>query len=311
MKVLLGKIKKHGFRGTFQILRKLLKTASIEISYGYRLQDKLALLIRWLLIPFYIMFRGRYPYADFYPFDVILRMHDNSLFYCKRGTGDVYALLFDETPFGESFRLNLEQFFQIHEGIFLDVGANIGKYTIIMARKLGSHGIVIALEPNPDIYNRLIFNIKLNCLINVIPLNIAADSENRRMTLFVDPLYHGFSSLLYPLDSKLAETEGGKKEKLHSVEVETRRLDDIVEELKIDKEIRLVKIDVEGYEAEVLKGSSRIIERYKPMIVFEAWDEVRLKRVEELLLRFGYEIQPIALYNYIAFPKTPTHAGGI
>jgi hypothetical protein len=71
--MLLSKIRKHGISGILRISLRLLKTALIEISCGARVQDKFALAIRWLLMPFYILLYGKYPYGEFYPFNVILK----------------------------------------------------------------------------------------------------------------------------------------------------------------------------------------------------------------------------------------------
>jgi len=287
--MLLSKIRKHGISGILRISLRLLKTALVEISCGARVQDKLALAIRWLLMPFYILLYGKYPYGEFYPFNVILKT-PYGLFYCKRGVGDVYAILYDNTPLGKGFKLDIG-YLRLDDGVFIDVGANLGKYTIAVARELGNKGMVVAIEPNPDVYERLLLNIKLNRLTNVIPLNVAADSQNRKVHLFVDPVYHGSSSLLT------------REKGLPFIEVTAKRLDDIISELGIYSGIRLVKIDVEGWEAEVLKGMREILRSCRPKIIFEAWDESHLRDVEEELKEFGYEIRPIAEFNYLALPK--------
>jgi FkbM family methyltransferase len=182
-------------------------------------------------------------------------------------------------------------YLRLDDGVFIDVGANLGKYTIAVARELGNKGVVVAIEPNPDVYERLLLNIKLNRLTNVIPLNVAADSQNRKVHLFVNSIYHGSSSLL------------AKEKELPFIEVTAKRLDDIISELGIYSGIRLVKIDVEGWEAEVLKGMREILRSCRPKIIFEAWDESHLRDVEEELKEFGYEIRPIAEFNYLALPK--------
>lgn len=70
-------------------------------------------------------------------------------------------------------------------------------------------------------------------------------------------------------------------------------------ELKI-KKVDLVKIDVEGAEADVLKGATKTLKKYHPKIIFEAWDEQYLKKVKEVLKPFNYKIKQIAPENYIA-----------
>lgn len=288
---LLKKFRKHGVVGSYRIGRLLLQSMVIEIRHGARIRDKIALAIRWVLMPIVMIVRGGYPYAEFYPFDVMLRTSDGSLYYCKRGTGDCYAVLFEELPCGEDFKVG--DALEIFEGTFIDVGANIGRYTVKIARQLGAKGTVVAIEPNPDVYRRLLVNIKLNKLTNVIPLNIAAGSHDHVAILHVDPLYHGFSTL---------RPEGNKANYVRQVEVQVRALDKIIEELKLN-DVQLVKIDVEGWEANVLKGMRKIMEQCKPRIVFEAWDEKHLQAAEEELIAVGYRVESISKDNYIALPK--------
>lgn len=72
-------------------------------------------------------------------------------------------------------------FIQLRKGdVFIDVGAHIGKYTILVAKIVGKEGLVIAIEPNPENYETLLENIKLNNLKNVIAVNIAAWNKKQK-----------------------------------------------------------------------------------------------------------------------------------
>lgn len=299
VKRFLMKTRAHGVTGTWRIIARALKQAAMEVSWGARPQDKLALLVRWLLVPFYTIIRGEFPYAEFYPFNIMLRTPSGALFYCRRGTGDVFALTFDQGQDREGFRLDINRFLPPEGGVFVDVGANVGKYTVEVARRIGREGVVVALEPNPDVYRRLLFNLALNGLRNVIPLNVAADECERRVTLWVNPVYHGHSSLHMPS----GRDDRAWALKAVAVEVDARPLDDILDELGLRERVRLVKIDVEGHEFSVLIGSHRLIRDQRPTIVFEAWDEARLEAIRRLLDKFGYEVRALGDYNFVAEPR--------
>ena len=140
--------------------------------------------------------------------------------------------------------------------VFIDVGAHIGKYTVIAAKLVGNNGSVIAIEPHPYNFKTLLYNIRLNKLNNVIPLNIAAwDSET------MADLYIGKSS-----GGHSFKTLSGSK-----IRVYARPLDNVIDELKLSK-VDLIKVDVEGAEAEVLRGLKRTIHRFKPIILIEIWN---------------------------------------
>jgi FkbM family methyltransferase len=119
----------------------------------------------------------------------------------------------------------------------IDVGAHIGFYTVQCARLVGKTGTVIAIEPDPRNFTLLMRNIRLNRLSNVIALNLALGAING---------FVSFSLCQDPGSSQVSDS--GR------IQVKVRRLDDVLMELKI-KKIDWIKIDVEGYEMEVLKGA--------------------------------------------------------
>ena len=79
----------------------------------------------------------------------------------------------------------IEHFHTKEGDIVVDVGAHIGRYTIISSKRIGQSGKVIAIEPHPSNFEMLNRNIKLNGLTNVIPLNYAVNSkETKNKTIF-------------------------------------------------------------------------------------------------------------------------------
>jgi FkbM family methyltransferase len=125
---------------------------------------------------------------------------------------------------------------------FLDVGANIGSYTLIASEI--PHARVISIEPHPEAFAALVRNVRLNDRKNVKCVNVAASSRDGelRLTDFLDrALNHVVecdSAVVAPLC------------------VRSRQVDSICTEMNIIPEF--VKIDVEGHEMQVLQGFTRV-----------------------------------------------------
>ena len=122
---------------------------------------------------------------------------------------------------------------------FLDIGANTGYYSLIASKLAGEKGTVIAFEPNPIMYNRFLFNLKVNDRVgNVRTFDVGLADKEGEFTLALDPGNLGGASIMH---------EYGE----HSVKVKCRPLTDLLEEEKI-KKIDFMKIDVEGAEPIIL-----------------------------------------------------------
>ncbi len=136
-----------------------------------------------------------------------------------------------------------EKHYKIRKGdTVIDVGANIGTFTVMAARKAGDSGRVVAIEPEKKNLKFLRKNIRANGLENVIIVPKGAWSSKTRKKLFLKGL--GEHSLL---------RRTGK-----SAYVKMDRLDDILESLGI-RNVDFIKMDVEGAESEVLKGADRTL----------------------------------------------------
>jgi len=199
------------------------------------------------------------------PFDIIVKNEDG-IFYCRRGTVDIH---YTDPRFESPFRTC----FNLKKGVFLDVGAHIGKYAIVVGRKL-KQGKIIAIEPEPSNFEILEKNIILNKLSNVIAFNIAASDRNGIVTFYkIKGPHTDWHSIVRPR---------GDYEK---VEVEAKRLSDVLMDLGI-KQIDLLKIDVEGAESLVLKGlGSKLVDVKK--IIYEVSDE---DECEPILKHYGFKI---------------------
>jgi FkbM family methyltransferase len=158
----------------------------------------------------------------------------------------------------------------------VDAGANVGLFTIPLARAVGSAGTVLAFEPSPENVARLRRNIALNALNNVAVYDAALAERCGRAWLQVerDPAYHA----LLPTGS---EQQDGV------VEVETLRLDDAW----IDAGrplVSVMKVDVEGSEARVLTGAEAVLRACRPTILIEAATIEALSALTALLEPRGF-----------------------
>lgn len=139
-------------------------------------------------------------------------------------------------------------------GVFLDVGANVGYFSIVAAMSVGSNGRVYAFEPVPEIYRILCRNIFLNGLTNVSPHNLACFSSVGEMAME-------------------RETDSGKSH-LSAVDVENAQkvrlttIDQFVNLSNVSR-LDLIKIDAEGSDFEIVQGARRTIETFRPAILME------------------------------------------
>jgi FkbM family methyltransferase len=181
----------------------------------------------------------------------------------KIGLDKVLLLLIDMPKQGYKFfcRINRDDFlfmtnheneimeyFNPNEGdTVVDVGAHIGLYSLIAAKRVGPSGKVIAIEPDPENCKILKKNILLNQLSNVEALECAVYSTRGKLRLFLPELEQG-RTIFNTVMQDRARTS------TNFLEVEANTLDNILDENNIT-EVNWIKIDVEGAELEVLKGA--------------------------------------------------------
>lgn len=147
------------------------------------------------------------------------------------------------------------------DGVVLDIGANVGWHTLLMARLVGDQGRVLAAEPNPSVRKRLLNHLKINRFeqVEVVPYAIA-DTDGT-VEFFGPEADDGDSGDGYVVSSGSTAQRG-------TIRVETKRLDAIVTAAQI-KRLELIKIDVEGFEWPVLQGGEQTIAKFRPHIIFE------------------------------------------
>jgi len=149
---------------------------------------------------------------------------------------------------------------------FIDIGANFGTYTLFGAGKVGPEGRVIAIEAAPAIAALLFESVAMNGFARHCEvLRCAAGAEAGRVMLHQFASRQGGNTLL-PHIADVARDKLG--ETVVTCEVECRTLDAICSERGLAR-IDLVKIDVEGFEREVLLGARVALSRYRPKLIVE------------------------------------------
>lgn len=140
----------------------------------------------------------------------------------------------------------------------MDIGANIGYFSAVMARRVGPTGRVYSFEPVPATFRQLGIGQKFNHLDQMTPLNLALGNENGTVQIHYDPSMMGSASI----HSHMSDAQP------MSADVEVRRLDDLWASGEVT-EPDLIKIDVEGHEYAVFDGARKLLTQAKPQIVFE------------------------------------------
>jgi len=152
-------------------------------------------------------------------------------------------------------------------GTSIDVGANVGCHTLIMAERVGEQGRVLALEPHPRIFERLRANVQMNGLAQVETVRTAAGAQMGAMQLFAPaPAHHGAGkATLY--EGNLA-LDPGAAVAMECFDVPVTTVDRLMFERECER-LDLIKIDVEGHEMPALRGARETIARFRPAVIFE------------------------------------------
>lgn len=146
---------------------------------------------------------------------------------------------------------------------FVDVGANLGVFSILGALRVGPHGAVYAIEANPELIEVIADNVAINYLQDRVHItSAAAVSAPGSVDLMVTGRFKG--------ESSISPADRDYRGSIESVTVPGIRLDD----LEIDGRVRVLKIDVEGAEVEALQGAERLIAQTEWLIV--EWNQVVL-----------------------------------
>ncbi len=164
--------------------------------------------------------------------------------------------------------------------IVYDVGAMEGIFTLFFCKAVGEKGYVISFEPNPINYKILCKNVNLNGFKNIKIYNSALGIMNGMLFLSVLKWHRGSGTLLKNRD---------KSGRTISYFVAVKNLDILInsDNLPIPN---FIKIDIEGFEIEVLNGMTKLLEKHKPELFIEVHDFIKdnMRNIILFLEKFSY-----------------------
>ncbi len=170
-----------------------------------------------------------------------------------------------------------------------DIGANIGFYTCLLASQVKDTGAVIAFEPAARTCGYLQENVCLNEFTNVTVVNngLGDNIEQRHLYYSQAALAEGTASLKYPNGRTASER----------VTLDT--IDNLIGKLPTPD---FIKIDVEGYQLEVLRGGEHFLKTHAPLLMAELKDVGETNRddfseIEKYITNLGYSLYEIGKYT--------------
>lgn len=168
--------------------------------------------------------------------------------------------------------------------VFIDVGSNIGLFSLIASKIVGDKGKVICFEPSPLTYTRLKENVTINNFNNLDVRNLGLSDSIGELTFYVSNNgYDAWNSFSPSADNKLEL----------SIKVPVSTLDFELNEIDKSK-IKLVKIDVEGWEKFVLQGAKDFLINFNPIVMVEFTEQntfnsgYPVHEIYDLMSSYGY-----------------------
>lgn len=172
--------------------------------------------------------------------------------------------------------------------VLFDVGANIGFFSLIAARRVGAEGRVYAFEPVPRNAAAIRRSAQLNglAMIKVFPEAVGAATGRAELLL------------AHHIGGAALASVGAPPDTRGRMQVDVVTLDDAVARRGL-RPPSLVKIDVEGAEIDVLHGMTEIMRRYRPKIIYEVDDATReglarkARTIATFMTKAGYTLAPL------------------
>lgn len=173
--------------------------------------------------------------------------------------------------------------------VFIDVGANIGAYALFVAARAGHDARILCVEPQPDVFDRLVYNVRLNPFATVKAIDCAVADKPGELTLFLEPSNSGETSM------KIVGSGGAG-----AIRVPATTLLDLVRQEGYER-VDAIKLDVEGAEDVILEPFLREAPRslWPDLMIVEdgsgRWQVDLVKLVTEA----GYRIVEKTKLNYV------------
>jgi FkbM family methyltransferase len=263
------KIIYRGIRFSFKIALGKKRTDMFYAKRGINFKDFLYRSIKFLKI------------GDPLMLELYVPKHNYNI-YCPLNKEDLIVMTRHEDDI-------IERFTPKEGDIVVDIGAHMGRYTMISSKRVGANGKVVAIEAHPSNFEILKSNIKLNQLTNVTPLNYAVYSKETKIKLYLPDEESGYT-MHHSIMSNYVFTKYKDKTGDKFVEVSANTLDYLLQ-LKGITDVNWIKIDVEGAESEVLKGAHNVLSNSKDIsLLIEVHGKDTYEPIIESLRSYNFKI---------------------
>jgi FkbM family methyltransferase len=181
----------------------------------------------------------------------------------------------------------------------IDIGAHEGDTTVPMALAAGATGLTLGLEPNPHVFKTLEMNASLNPdKTRIIPLHFAATATDGEFTFGSGDPSYGNGGIVGFTHNKVRNTR-------YTMTVQGRNLEKYLREHHLADlpRLRLIKIDAEGYDKEIIKNMLGLIREYRPVILSEVFGpstDAEKRELFSVLANEGYAMSSFG--EFIGMP---------
>ncbi len=225
--------------------------------------------------------------------------------YLLFSTGDAISNVLYRTGKWEEHLLEISKFMisTVERPLVLDIGANLGAYSIPLAKHIqGVGGEVYGFEPQRIVYYQFCGNIFLNRLDNCHAIYGAVGDVLGEVEIPEIDYENNLNIGAFSLEKKYRELQGVEG----SVKKMARKVPLInLDSLEMDRPPSIIKIDVEGSELSVLKGGSEFLSRNNyPPLLLEVWNyewfESDKRQLMSYVAQLGYEVVHVGASDYVA-----------
>jgi FkbM family methyltransferase len=217
-----------------------------------------------------IPFRGKlfdFLFRYFWPYQSIIEIQGSKMYIDVRDKDPIMRKTFQAYALNRIHEEATTNLFKkiVKEGdVVIDLGANIGYFTLLAAKLVGSNGKVFAFEPEPKNFSYLKKNVELNNYTNVIIEQKAVSNYNGRTKLFICPYDSGHHTINRP--NGIEAYRLGRPGEITSIDIEVVTLDNYLRNKTY--RVDVIKIDVEGAEALVFEGMKEILSKNQNIKIF-------------------------------------------
>lgn len=217
-----------------------------------------------------------------------------------RGKAHGYLMELELHDWAERMTFFLGRYYELPQQLLLervlrpgdrvvDVGGNIGMWSLLAARRVGLTGLVETFEPNPACQRRIRRSLDINGIswVRLHPFGLSDEPATLALTVVNNHTGVGTFTTVSPGDERAVSDR---------VEARVLRGDDALE---AGRPIRLIKIDVEGFETRAVRGLRGTIERDRPLVVLEMIDSLLRKagssacELFDMMRSLGYSAQSL------------------